>query len=222
MAIGLLIGIGLPMLFTKPEIWVNYFTAMQLQGKIHSGEIQVAEFDYIRRTIEGMDNLYFYAVLPVVDFSIQTLFVFLTGIFLSTNVLVISLVVVLAVTVFLLYKYYIKKIDSGMLFLLGMVLVYLCELFIPAVRWNYYDVIFVNILLLIVINMDFVSDIINPFLVFLILGFLSNVLYFKSFGNSLFFGSIALLIYIIAMTFVLYKSKKTQDKLLSMTPLSQG
>jgi hypothetical protein len=213
MAIGLLIGIALPMIFTKPEIWVNYFTAMQVQGKIHSGEIQVAEFEYIRRTIEGMDNLYLYAVIPAVDFSIQTLFVFLMGIALSTNILIISLLVILSVIVFLLYKYHIKKIDPGMIFLLGMVLVYLCELFIPAVRWSYYDVIFVNILLLIILNMNFVSDIVNPFLIFLVLGFLSNVLYFKAFSISLLIGSAAMLVYVISMTFVLYKGKKSRDRL---------
>jgi hypothetical protein len=221
MAIGLLIGVGLPMLFTKPEIWVNYFTAMQMQGKIHSGEIKWVESEYIRRTVEGMDNLYVYAVLPIVDFSIQTLFAFLTGIFLSTNILLISLIVIVLLIVFLLCKYYIKRIDSGMIFLLGMVLVYFGELFVPAVRWNYYDVIFVNILLLIVSNMNFVSDIINPFLIFLILGFLSNVLYFKAFGNSLLIGSTAMLIYIVAMTFVLYKGKKSQDKILSVMPFNQ-
>ena len=215
MAIGLVIGVALPMIFTKPGIWVNYFTAMQMQGKIHSAEIKVVEFEYIRRTIEGMDNLHLYAVLPIVDFSIQNLFMIFTGIILSTNVLLVSLIVILSVIVFLLYKYYVKKIDSGLIFLLGMVIVYLCELFIPAVRYNYYDIIFVNILLLIILNMKFVSDIINPFLIFLILGFLSNVLYFKAFNISLVIGSIAMLIYILAMTFVLHKSKKSQDKLLA-------
>lgn len=213
MAIGLLIGVALPLIFTKPSIWINYFTAMQIQGKIHSGEIKWVEFDYIRRTIEGMNNLHLYAVIPIADFSIQTLFMIFTGILLSTNVLLISLVIILSVIVFILYRYYLKKVDSELIFLLGMVLVYLCELFIPAVRWNYYDVIFVNILLLIILNMNFISDFVNPFLFFLTLGFLSNILYFKAFNSSLVIGSIAMLIYILSMTFILYKSKRTQEKL---------
>ena len=213
MAIGLLIGIAFPLIFAKPLIWVNYFTAMQMQGKIHSGEIKWVEFDYIRRTIEGMDNLYLYAVIPLVDFSIQTLFIIFTGILLSTNILLISFIVVLTAFILLLYKYNVKKIESGIIFLLGMVFVYLCELFIHAVRWNYYDVIFVNILLLIILNMDFISDIISPFLFFLTIGFLSNVFYVKAFSSSLIIGSMAMLIYILSMTFILYKSKKSQEKL---------
>jgi hypothetical protein len=222
MAIGLLIGVALPMIFTKPSIWVNYFTAMQIQGAIHAGELKIVEFDYIRRTIEGMNNMYVYILIPTVDFSIQVLFMRFFGIFLTTNILLISLIVILSIIVFLLYKYYIKKIDSGLIFLLGMVLVYVCELFIPAVRWSYYDIIFVNILLLIVLNMNFVSDIINPFLFFLTLGFLSNILYFKAFSISLVIGSISMLVYILAMTFVLYKSKKSQDKLEAGLPINQG
>ena len=217
MAIGLLIGVALPLIFTKAAIWVNYFTAMQMQGKLQTGEIKWVEFEYIRRTIEGMDNLHLYAVIPIVDFSMQTLFIIFTGILLSTNVLLVSLIVILSVIVFLLYKYYIKKIDSGLIFLLGMVMVYLSELFIPAVRYNYYDIIFVNILLLIILNMNFISDFINPFLFFLTLGFLSNVLYFKAFNISLVIGSIAMLIYILSMTFILYKSKKSQHKLTGST-----
>ena len=213
MAIGLLIGVSLPLIFTKPAIWINYFTAMQMQVKINTGEIPSIEYDYIRRTIEGMDNMYLVAVLPAINFSIQALFMGYANIVLNTNILLISLIIVLGAITFFLYKYYIKNIGSELIFLLGIVLVYLGELFIPAVRFNYYDVIFVNILLLIILNMNFISDVINPFLFFLTLGFLSNVLYFKAFRSSLVIGSIAMLIYILSMTFVLYKSKKSQDKL---------
>jgi len=216
MAIGLFIGVALPLIFTKPAIWVNYFTAMQMQNKLHTGEIKWVEFDYIRRTIEGMDNLYLYAVIPIFDFSMQTLFMFVSGIFLSTNILLLSFIVVLATFIFLFYKFNIKKITSGLIFLIGMVSVYLGELFIPAVRWNYYDIIFLNILLLIVLNMDFVTDVINPFLFFLILGFLFNVFYIKAFSISLVIGSIAMLIYILSMTFIIYKNKRSQDRLASL------
>ena len=178
MAIGLIIGVSLPLIFTKPAIWINYFTAMQLQVKINTGEIPSIQYEYIRRTIEGMNNMYLVAVLPVINFSIQALFMGYANIVLSNNILLISLIIVLGAVTFFLYKYYIKNIDSELIFLLGMVLVYLGELFIPAARFNYYDVIFVNILLLIILNMNFISDVINPFLFFLTLGFLSNVLYF--------------------------------------------
>jgi len=214
MAIGLLIGVSLPLIFTKPVIWMNYFTAMQMQVKINTGEIPSIKYDYIRRTIEGMDNMYLVAVLPVINFSIQALFMGYANIVLNTNILLISLIIVLGVIAFFLYKYYIKNIGSELIFLLGIVLVYLGELFISAARFNYYDVIFVNILLLIILNMNFISDIINPFLFFLMLGFLSNVLYFEAFRSSLVIGSIAMLIYILSMTFVLYKSEKSrEDKL---------
>jgi len=201
------------LIFTKPVIWINYFTAMQMQVKINTGEIPSIEYDYIRRTIEGMDNMYLVAVLPVINFSVQALFMGYANIVLNTNILLISLIIVLSAITFFLYKYYIKNMGSELIFLLGIVLVYLSELFIPAVRFNYYDVIFVNILLLIILNMNFISDVINPFLFFLTLGFLSNVLYFEAFRSSLVIGSIAMLIYILSMTFVLYKSKKSQDKL---------
>jgi hypothetical protein len=213
MTIGLLIGVCLPLIFTKPAIWINYFTAMQMHVKINTGEIPSINYDYIRRTIEGMDNMYFIAVLPVVNFSIEALFMGYANIVLSTNILLISLIIVLSVITFFLYKYYIKNISSELIFLLGIVLVYLSELFMPAVRFNYYDVIFVNTLLLLILNMNFISDIVNPFLFFLTLGFISNVLYFEAFRSSLAIGSMAMLIYILSMTFVLYKSKKSQDKL---------
>ncbi len=213
MVIGLLIGITLPLIFTKPIIWINYFTAMQMQVKINTGEIPTIEYDYIRRTIEGMDNLYLVAVLPAINFSIQALFMGYANIVLNTNILLISLIIILGIITFFLYKYYIKNINSELIFLIGIVLVYLSELFIPAVRFNYYDVIFVNILLLIILNINSISDFINPFLFFLILGFLSNILYFEVFRSSLIIGSAAMLIYILSMTFLLYKSKKSQDKL---------
>jgi hypothetical protein len=186
---------------------------MQMHVKINTGEIPSINYDYIRRTIEGMDNMYFIAVLPVVNFSIEALFMGYANIVLSTNILLISLIIVLSVITFFLYKYYIKNISSELIFLLGIVLVYLSELFMPAVRFNYYDVIFVNTLLLLILNMNFISDIVNPFLFFLTLGFISNVLYFEAFRSSLAIGSMAMLIYILSMTIILYKSKKSQDKL---------
>src|SRR4030066_1053128 len=106
---------------------------MQMQIKINTGEITSIEYDYIRRTIEGMDNLYLVAVLPAINFSVQALFMGYANIVLNTNILLISLIIVLGAITFLLYKYYIKNIGSELIFLLGIVLVYLGELFIPAV-----------------------------------------------------------------------------------------
>ncbi|MCL4385525.1 MAG: glycosyltransferase 87 family protein [Cyanobacteria bacterium] len=209
--IGLLVGFFMPVIFTNYSIWIKYLSAMQLNEKIHLGLIPIGDFGYIVKTIEGMNNLHRYAAIPTYDSSLQGVFQGL-GIILTSKILWISLVILIIIVSFLLYKFRLKNIKMSLLFLIGVVMVLVSEFFLPAVKWSYYDIIWLLPLPLIVINYEPVSKFFNLSVILLLTGFLCSVFSFSIISKNIFAGECLISIYAVCSAVILLVSNKVNEK----------
>jgi hypothetical protein len=207
MVIGFISGICFPLIYTRFTIWKQYYFSMQIWSKIHLGIIESEGFEYIRRTIEGMDNIWYYAVLPIADSSIQEIFKNF-NIELSSNSLVLLLTIFIVISIVLLLVFRIdnKAITAPMIFLIGAVIVYISEFFVPAQRFSYYDVIWLMIISLIIINTEKLRSLVNPSLVFLFSGLFFSIFYFPGFPYGILISNGFILVYVIYNLILIYKS----------------
>ena len=91
--IGVVLGIMTSFLFVDYEIWRGYFKAMSIHSKIHLGIIEINTMRYPHIDIEDMKNLWIWARLPITDSSIQGIVKKYLGIQISTNILLIGLLI---------------------------------------------------------------------------------------------------------------------------------
>lgn len=93
-----------------------------------------------------------------------------------------------------------------MLFLIGIVIVFISEFFQPAERFTYYDVIWFIPLSLIVINSEPLISLLNPLVILLLIGlFFSISIPFVPGGMLI--SDYAILIYVIVATSFLLKKR---------------
>ena len=176
---GLLFGITSPLILTDISIWKKYFSAILSHTEIPIAfeKISLGTYNsiYPGKIIEGMANLGSGARIETTDSSIQAIFIRFLGISLSTNILLISLVSILLIISILLLKFRIKNISTNMVFLIGIVIVFISEFFIPAARYTYYNIIWLIPLSLVVINSELVSSWLNPLIIFLFIGLFFSI-----------------------------------------------
>ena len=216
MALGAIIG-GLfgflsPLIYTGVTVWERYYSSMRYFGSrpdalgIPWGEPY--KFLYPEMTVEGFNiaNLAMGAELEAYDLSIQAIFVAQLGRVLSPNTLSIAMAIVVVMISIFLLRFRIKAISCSMLFLVSITLFMLGELFLPAAKYPYTNIIWVIPLSLILIMREPVSSLLKPHLIFLFIGMFINIAMPFAPGGLL-PGSLLVLTYIIIETGLLYKER---------------
>jgi hypothetical protein len=141
-AVGLFLGLGLPLL-VNPDSWSNYFSAMQTHSELYRTGIDLPPgLQHYPPTIEGMptDLLANYAVIPYADFSVHA---FLRWIGLGP---VPALPLLLAVGALFVAWLWLARNEQIEILLLGVAAwFFLIDLFLPAYRNSYNDVLILNV-----------------------------------------------------------------------------
>ena len=150
--IGFVIGIIISFSFAGYEIWKSYFKAMPIHGKVHNGIIKITTERYPYIDIEDMKNLWIWARLPISDSSIQGIARKYFGIQISSNILLISLVVCIIFLIVLFFRINKRYKTNNFLFLYSISIILISELFLPAARFSYSNVILLSVFSLIIIN----------------------------------------------------------------------
>ena len=150
--IGVIIGFSSSLLLVPISTWIKYYSAMQRHGILHTEIMKTVNERYPFENIEEIVNLWVLPNIPIFDSSIQGIFKDFFGIVIGSQILLISLVCIMIICVFIMYKLCISHINISILFLLGSVLIFISEFFIPAARYSYNNVIWLVILSLIIIN----------------------------------------------------------------------
>ena len=148
--VGTIIGLAASLVIASPQTWIQYFTAMKVHGSIHLSSLYMSSSRYPYQNIEGIHNLWGLAHIPIFDTSFQYLAKTI-GLELTSNIMLILLVLCLPVFFFLIKKIIIEEKDFGLAFLYGVILVFISEFFIPAPRFSYNNVILLPILSLVII-----------------------------------------------------------------------
>lgn len=212
MASGFLFGFLLPTIFVGFSVWTNYLSSMKFWSNFYIGKIPHIEHDYIRTAVEGMNNLYKYAVLPIFDTSLLSI----TNVFgfsLTPNISYVLLIIILIVCSILLIKFKLKSNNLDFLFLIGIFLVFLSEIFLPAQRWDYFNVIWLPILALIIINNKSFYTFIKPFIFLIFITFIFNILPFNNFKIGILIGFFSILIYFLISIIYLYREEYLQNRI---------
>ena len=174
--IGFLFGIGSSLMIADSFLWKKYASAMYIHEKIHLGLITDIFGLYSKLDAEGMNNILLWANIPTFDSSFQGIFKRFLGLNLSSNMLLISLTLILLFLSFYLYKSCRENNSMTMLFLAGATLVFISEFFIPAARQSYSDVMWLIPLSLIIINCDSLSLLLlNPLTTLLFIGLIFSI-----------------------------------------------
>lgn len=148
------------------QVWENYFSAMIVFSKVNINLVEPAQNPIeviIPKTIEGMTNLQSSFGFTVSDSSIQRLFYRLFDLSLQTNILITILCFVLLVYSLLIFialkqvtrKSQISVVDQ--IFLIGTLMIMICDLFIPIARYSYNDIQLLIPLMLIFKNISFLK-----------------------------------------------------------------
>ncbi len=159
--IGFVIGIIISFPFAGYEIWKSYFKAMSIHGMVHQGVIKIATKRYPHVDIEDMKNLWIWARLPITDSSIQGIARKYLGIQISSNILLIGLLISILLLVILLLKIKKQHENHNFIFLYSILIILVSELFLPAARFSYSNVILLPIFSLIIINSEEVLSILK-------------------------------------------------------------
>ena len=125
--------------------------------------------------IEGMNNLTRFYPFPISDASLWQITSKHLKLSLPIGFFFALLILVLAVSYFLLLRYRLKKIESSLLFLIGSTLVYLSTFFIYAPRYPYTNTLWLLPLCLIIINKDFLILLSKPLAIPVIAGLFFTV-----------------------------------------------
>ncbi len=152
--------------FSGWQVWGNYFSAMFVFGKVNINLVEPAQSPIevvIPKTIEGMTNLQSSASFAVSDSSIQGIFYRLFDLSLQTNTLIIILcfaLLVYSLLIFTALKQATPKSQMPIVdrvFLIGTLMITICDLFIPIERYNYNDIQLLIPLILIFKNISFLK-----------------------------------------------------------------
>ncbi|MCK5050857.1 MAG: DUF2029 domain-containing protein [Candidatus Cloacimonetes bacterium] len=152
--IGVVLGILTSFLFVDYEIWRGYFKAMSIHSKIHLGIIEINTMRYPHIDIEDMRDLWIWARLPITDSSIQGIVKKYLGIQISTNILLISLIISIMLLIILFLRIKKQYENYNFIFLSSILIILVSELFLPAARFSYSNVILLPIFSLIIINSE--------------------------------------------------------------------
>ncbi len=150
--VGVILGILTSLLFVDLEIWRGYLKAMPIHSKVHLGIIEINTMRYPHVDIEDMKNLWIWARLPFTDSSIQGIAKKYLGIQISTNILLISLIISITLLIILLFKIKKRYKNHNFIFLYSILIILVSELFLPAARYSYSNVILLSVFSLIIIN----------------------------------------------------------------------
>lgn len=138
---GILVGTISTLLYAGLATWKSYFKAMPLHRKLHLGLIELEPKILKEEIIESMDNLGLLARLPISNYSVQSIFYDFFNIRISTFALGFSLILIIALFIFLIYKFRISH--NELLFLFGAILLIISEFFVPGPRFSYNNVIWI-------------------------------------------------------------------------------
>lgn len=150
--VGFAIGILTSFWFVGYEIWISYFNAMTIHSKVHLGVIKITTERYPYVDIEDMKNLWIWARLPIMDSSIQGIARKYIGIQISNNILLICLIISITFLIILFLKINKQYRNHNFIFFYGILIILVSELFLPAARFSYNNVILLPIFSLIIIN----------------------------------------------------------------------
>lgn len=150
--IGVVLGILTSFLFVDYKIWRGYFKAIPIHSKIHLGIIEINTKRYPHIDIEDMKDLWIWARLPITDSSIQGIAKKYLEIQISTNILLIGLMISILLLVILFLRIKKQYKNYNFIFLYSIIIVLVSELFLPAARYSYNNVILLSVFSLIIIN----------------------------------------------------------------------
>ena len=153
---GIVLGILTSFSLVNYEIWKSYFNAMTIHSKVHQGVIKITTERYPYVDIEDMKNLWIWARLPIMDSSIQGIARKYLGIQISSNALLISLVIVIVFLIILFLRINKQYKNHNFIFFYSILIILVSELFLPAARFTYNNVILLSVFSLIIINSEII------------------------------------------------------------------
>ncbi len=204
--IGIITGISSSFIIADFSVWQNYFSAMKIQELFHLGIIKSSIGLHPNfNMIEGVKNSVLSGDLPMIDSSFQEMFRRYLDVQVQSNILWISLIIlILSFSIFLFRKRK-QEISIEMIFLIGLTLVFLSEFFLPAARLSYNNVIWLPLLSFIIIIPKDMKRLLNFGLIFLFSAFLFNSLY-RIFFKFILLADFCMLFYsVIMMLYLLEK-----------------
>ena len=211
-------GIASSFIIADISIWKKYISAIQFYGnnpdtfRIDWGNTY--RVLYPNQIIESWKNLSSVLSIPTTDSSIQGIFFKFLKVKLYPNVLIISLFLTLLLISIILYRFYMKNLSTSMLFLIGIVIVFISEFFQPAERFTYYDVIWFIPLSLIVINSEPLISLLNPLVILLLIGLFFSISIPFAPGGILISDYAILTYVIVATSFLLKKRWQSENRVL--------
>jgi hypothetical protein len=173
--VGFVFGIGGSMLIAGVKTWKSYYTAMRIHGMIEWLWLQWPVGNY-PQIIEGMNwsGKPLSPVLVSCDASIVKVFNQAFGINIARSLMPVLAIVVL-IMASVMYAYRKKKPSTSLVFQVGLVFVFISSFFLPGVRIVYQDVIWLMLLSLVIINSKSLKELLNPLLIFAMIGLLLSV-----------------------------------------------
>ncbi len=148
--VGFIATLGATFFFAGMPVWKSYFAAMNEHGLIHFNYFYQSSYQYPSQNIEGFLDLYKLQNIPIFDTSLQYLFRSV-GILISKNILFFTFTILLFVILFIFVKK-VKNFDHRIYFLVGSLLVFCSEFFLPAARYDYNNVLLLIPIALIILN----------------------------------------------------------------------
>ncbi|MBC8415844.1 MAG: DUF2029 domain-containing protein [Candidatus Cloacimonetes bacterium] len=205
--IGIIIGIASSFITADFSIWQNYFSAMKIHELFHLGIIQSSISLHPNfNMIEGVKNSVISGNLPMIDSSFQELFRRYLNVQVHSNILWISLIIVILLFSIFLFRKRKQDVSIEMIFFIGLTLVFLSEFFLPAARLSYNNVIWLPLLSFVIIIPKDLKKLLNFSLIFLFSAFLFNSLY-RIFFKFILLADFCMLLYVIIMMFYLFKKE---------------
>ena len=180
--IGLLANLSFSFTLAKLSTWQSYFSAMSGITKLidfRQDQLAGSNTDetgtIYPQIIEGMSNLRSMINLPHASSSIRTILDFLEVNFNSSNVLIVSLFLLILLVSLWLNSLPHKNISINLVFLSGIVLYLISEFFIPVGRDSYNDVQWILPLSLIVAEADIPKLLTNRWTIILLFSLLLSI-----------------------------------------------
>jgi hypothetical protein len=203
--IGFLFGIAGSITVAGMQIWKSYFLAMRTFGKIQFTWDQIAPGNH-PQIVEGMS---WEVSLPVVvhheNFSFYSIFHRRFGINIA-SLLVPALIIFSILSVLVLFMRRKKNYSISLIFQIGILLSLMSEFLLPAIRWNYQDILWLPILALIIINTKTLKELFIPILSLAIFGLILSVGFtWLRWHNIIMEGS--MLLYFVLATLYLMRNK---------------
>lgn len=218
--IGIVSSLILSFAFAGVTIWGKYFSAIKIDGEVHSGLINIKDSGkyeiYYPREIEGMKTMSKALKLPVPDTSFQNLFQQFDINF-SSGTLLAALCIILLFTCFFLYKNRTHAKSHEIIFLSGILMVIMSEYFLPASRQTYGDIQWIMALSLIIITYNIYAFLSSKLNIILLISLFSS-LGLTWIPWSTLVGDISMLLYTVpTFIIIILKHKKINSTHLPKT-----